>query len=588
MIKFSDGLLDAIKARADLAEIIGQHTPLQKKGREYVACCPFHQEKTPSFTVSNAKGFYHCFGCGAHGSVFDFVMQKENLNFPEAVEKLAHQFGIPLPKEKMMPDDHLKKSLEDDLIRIHDLACNFFSENLETSLGLEAREYLQKRNIRQDTCQRFQLGFAPRNKTAFYTFIKQHTFSEDALKASGLFIFPDDGSAPYDKFRGRLMFPILNGKGKVIAFGGRLLGPGEPKYLNSPETPIFKKSFELYNLYGAKQSQTKEPWCIVEGYMDAIALVQAGHENVVAPLGTAFTEHHMTKIWRFSDTPILCFDGDRAGFNASFRAAKRILPALRPGKTLSFMFLPEGHDPDSFITAKGLEEFQNRLNHQTTPLIDIIWKDILDQSSLKTPEGKAQIKKLILDTANLIQDPSIRNFYQRDLNQKLFESSRTSFFQKKNTPLKTWKPHIDPFLKEKILLSMLIHFPHFIENFEEELVSIDFSELSLNNFKKVLLEYYYSKKSLEKDILISYLTKQGWERVLSDLQNESTLIHIPSLRLEDVNDLMAECQEILGSIKNHHKGKEDLDSAKEALKSTFDEAAWKRFQALKNSFNKKE
>lgn len=587
MIKFSDGLIDAIKARADLAEIIGQHIPLQKKGREYMACCPFHQEKTPSFTISNTKGFYHCFGCGAHGSVFDFVMQRENLSFPEAVEKLAHQFGIPLPKEEVTPEDRLKRSLEGDLIKMHELACNFFSETLQTSLGLSAREYLKKRCIQPSTCQKFRLGFAPNNRTALYTFIKKHSFSEETLKESGLFVFPDNES-PYDKFRDRLMFPILNEKGHVIAFGGRLLKQGEPKYLNSPETLIFKKSFELYNLYHAKQYREKEPWCIVEGYMDAIGLAQAGYQPVVAPLGTAFTEHHMTKIWRFCDTPILCFDGDRAGQAASLRAAKRILPILKISKSLSFMFLPEGHDPDSFVLSKGLEAFQSHLNHHSIPLVDIIWQDILTQDSLKTPEGKAHIKRVIMDTTSLIQDDSIRNFYQKDLHQKFFESQRLVFSKKNNPLLKTWKPLIDPFLKEKILLAIFVHRPSLIENFEEELVSIDFSELSLNNFKKALLEYYYSKKSLEKKTLISYLRNQGWERVLSDLLKESTLIHIPFLKLDGAFDLKEECQGILDAIKSHLKGREDLDNAKALLKDTFDEGAWKRFQALKNTFNKKE
>ena len=588
MIKFSDGFLEAVKSRVDLVEIVSHYVPLQKRGREFVACCPFHQEKTPSFTVSNIKGFYHCFGCGAHGNAIDFVMQKESLTFPETVQRLARQFGIPLPQEEITPVDLQKKTLEENLIKIHEMACGYFTEQLQTSSGEPARQYLKKRGIQGETTQKFRLGFAPNERASLYAFIRKSSFSEDVLKESGLFVFPDEEGTPYDKFRGRLMFPILNQKGDVIAFGGRLLGPGEPKYLNSPETPIFKKSFELYNLNRAKQSKTKDPWCIVEGYMDVIALVQVGYETAVAPLGTAFTEHQMAKIWRYSKEPVLCFDGDRAGLDASLRAAKRVLPFLRPAQSLSFMFLPEGHDPDSFINAKGIEAFRECLHHQSIPLSEVVWKDIVNQCSLKTPEGKAHIKKLIRETTALIQDVTLRNFYQKDLDQKFFESQRFIFSKKAAQPLKAWKPHIDPFLKEKILLTIFLNHPSLIEMFEEELVSVEFEEDTLNNFKKELLEYYYSKKGLEKEMLVPYLKEQGWEKVLLELMKESTRIHIPSSDRGDIQDLVAESRAILEGIKDPQKRKEDLNNAKEVLKNTFDEAAWMRFQALKTNFNKKE
>lgn len=588
MIKFSDGFLETLKSRVDLVDVVSQHVPLQKRGREFVACCPFHQEKTPSFTVSNIKGFYHCFGCGAHGSAIDFVMQKENLNFPEAVQRLAHQFGVPMPQEQVTSADIQKKTLEEDLVRIHEIACGYFTAQLQTSYGESARQYLKKRGIQNETCQEFRLGFSPNERASLYSFVKKNSFSEEVLRESGLFVFPEEGGSPYDKFRGRLMFPILNQKGDVIAFGGRLLGPGEPKYLNSPETPIFKKSFELYNLHRAKQSKTSDPWCIVEGYMDVIALVQAGYETAVAPLGTAFTEHQMAKIWRFSNEPVLCFDGDRAGLDASLRAAKRVLPFLRPAYSLSFMFLPEGHDPDSFIVTKGIESFREHLHQQSIPLSQVIWRDILNQGSLKTPEGKAHIKKLIRETVERIEDVTLRSFYQKDLDQKLFDAQRLSVSKKGMAPLKAWKPSIDPFLREKILLTIFLNQPVLIEIFEEELVSIEFTEETFNNLKKDLLDYYYSKKRLEKETLIAHLKEQGYERVLSELMKESTRIHLPSVNPENIEELAAECRDVLGAFKDPQRRKEDLESAKEVLKNTFDEAAWLRFQALKRSFNKKE
>jgi DNA primase len=592
MIKFSEAFLENLKSRADIADIISRHVPLQKKGREYVACCPFHQEKTPSFTVNSEKGFYHCFGCGAHGSVFDFIMQRENANFPEAVEKVADYLGVPVPRQELTIQEKETLSLQDELLKIHEAATVFFEQKLQTSLGQQARDYLKKRGVLDRIQKKFRLGFSVLEKDALYKYLNQAKFSAVAIQASGLIIFPDDKTKqPYDKFRGRLMFPIFNEKNHVIAFGGRILDAGEPKYLNSPETPIFKKGFELYNLNLAKDSKSKkEPWIIVEGYMDAIALFQAGYETVVAPLGTALTEHHITKIWRFCETPILCFDGDKAGKSASIRAARRALPFLKPGCSLSFSFLPEGQDPDSFVVSKGLDALKQLLESHTVPLVDVLWTYITNQGAFKTPEEKAMVKNRILEVVADIQDAAIKGFYRRDLDNKFFQSQRSSFSQKQ-APLKDaklWQTKSDAFLKEKVLLAILVTYPALLEKFEESLVFIEFKDLTLGALKKSLLDYYYGENPLEKSSLNAYLTQHGDSKALARVFENSVRVHIPSLENGSIQDVIHDCAYVIDFLKKHQSLSGDLEEAKESLKETFSEESWKRFQELKKSFNKNE
>jgi DNA primase len=591
MIKLSNAFLDNLRSRTDIADIISRHVPLQKKGREYVACCPFHQEKTPSFTVNTEKGFYHCFGCGAHGSVFDFIMQRENTNFPGAVEKVADYLGIPIPRQELTVEEKENLSLQDEILKIHEVATVFFEQKLQTSLGQNARDYLKKRGVHEDTRRKFRLGFSTFEKDALYTHLKQEKFSTEAIQACGLVIFPDEGTrSPYDKFKGRLMFPIVNDKNRVIAFGGRILDAGEPKYLNSPETPIFKKGFELYNITGAKEAPDRKAlWVIVEGYMDVISLSQAGYENVVAPLGTALTENQITKIWRFCEAPVLCFDGDKAGKSASIRAAKRALPVLKPGKSLSFSFLSEGQDPDSFILSKGLDAFKQLLTH-TLPLVDVLWEDLTSQGSFKTPEEKAMLKNRIAATVSEIQDLTVKGFYRRDLDNKFFQSQRSPFF-KKQTSLKDpklWQAKADAFIKERVLLALLITYPSLLETFEESLVLIEFKDPALESLKKSLLDYYYAENPLEKAPLDDYLRHHGYSKTLARIFENSVMIHIPSLENGSVDDITRECTDVVDFLKKQQSLSGDLEEAKESLKETFSEESWKRFQELKKTFNKNE
>ncbi|MBT3306711.1 MAG: DNA primase, partial [Alphaproteobacteria bacterium] len=330
-MSFSDQFLEDLRGRAGLADVVGRRVKLTRKGREHSGLCPFHKEKTPSFTVNEEKGFYHCFGCGEHGSVFDFVMQTEGLTFPEAVERLAGEAGMEIPQDS--PEERQRQEQRQTLYDVTEKAAKFFKTQLHQPAGKAALEYLKGRGITDDTIQRFGLGFAPDGRGVMKEALSFEGIDEGRMIAAGLIIQPDDKSRDsYDRFRGRVMFPITDTRGRVIAFGGRILGQGEPKYLNSPETSLFHKGRVLYGQKMASGPARKSGEIIVtEGYTDVIALHQAGFENAVAPLGTALTEDQIKILWKIVPEPVLCFDGDAAGQKAASRAAERALPLLASG-----------------------------------------------------------------------------------------------------------------------------------------------------------------------------------------------------------------------------------------------------------------
>ena len=345
--------LDELRARTSLSTLIGKTVKVQKAGREYKACCPFHNEKTPSFTINDEKGFYHCFGCGAHGDAIRWMTDQRGLPFMDAIKELAAGAGMDVPA----PDPRAAKKAEQarGLHDVMEAAQRFFVDQLDGIEGNEAREYLKRRGITPPTRAAFGFGYAPDSRGRLKSALKE--FGEPLLVEAGLLIDPDgmepDGGKgkkrdSYDRFRGRLMIPIRDIRGRVIAFGGRILGAGEPKYLNSPDTPLFDKGRTLYNIDRASPaSRQSDRVIVVEGYMDVIALAQAGFGDAVAPLGTALTEHQIERLWKLSDVPLLCFDGDAPGQKAAIRAAMRALPLLRPGFSLAFATLPPGQDRKS-------------------------------------------------------------------------------------------------------------------------------------------------------------------------------------------------------------------------------------------------
>ncbi len=388
--RIPDSFLDELVARSDIVEIISARVPLKKAGREYKACCPFHNEKSPSFSVSGDKQFYHCFGCGAHGTVIGFLMQYEKMEFLDAVADLAQRAGLELPREAQAPRDPGSADLHDLMLR----AARFFEQNLADNARAQA--YVQRRGIDPKISAQFSLGYAP---DAWETLLKRFGGQEEdqrRLLQVGLILerSGERSSGYYDRFRDRLMFPIRDSRGRVIGFGGRVIDQGEPKYMNSPETALFHKGRELYGLYEARQARGDfKRLLIVEGYMDVVRLHQAGITYAVATLGTATTQEHLNKIFRITSEVVFCFDGDRAGRQAAWRALENALPLARDGRELKFMFLPEGHDPDSLVALEGAETFENRMK-ESLPLSEYLVQQLIADVDLDHIDGRAKLKAL--------------------------------------------------------------------------------------------------------------------------------------------------------------------------------------------------
>ena len=405
--------LDELRTRVTLSSVIGRTTRIQKAGREWKACCPFHNEKTPSFTINDEKGFYHCFGCGAHGDVIRWMTDQRGLPFMDAVKELAVEAGmeVPAPDPKAAERAIQQQSLHDVMAA----AQAFFVERLASDAGAEARAYLARRGFPAAIVREFGFGFAPDSRTALKAALPQ--FPQDMLIEAGLLIKVEERD-PYDRFRARLMLPITDARGRVIAFGGRILDAAKtdaPKYLNSPETPLFDKGRTLYNLQrAAPASRTSGRIVVVEGYMDVVALAAAGIGEAVAPLGTALTEEQIERLWRVHECPVLCFDGDAAGKRAAMRAALRALPLLRPGHSLHVVTLPAGLDPDDLIKRDGPAAMQEALAGGRS-LVELIWEAEREAQPLVTPEDKAGLKARLLDHVNAIAHPDIRSLYRRDL-----------------------------------------------------------------------------------------------------------------------------------------------------------------------------
>jgi DNA primase len=383
MSRIPQGFIDELVGRIDIVEVIDARVPLKRRGREYIACCPFHGEKTPSFTVSPDKQFYHCFGCGAHGTAIGFLMEFERMEFVEAVETLAQSQGLEVPREGGV---EAPRERHDSLLDLMAKAERFFREQLKATPA--AIEYLKERGLSGETAAAFALGYAPDRWDALLSRFAPNA-AED-LERAGLVIRREQGGH-YDRFRGRVMFPIRDRRGRTIGFGGRVLGQGEPKYLNSPETPLFHKGRELYGLYEARRGEARlDRVLVVEGYMDVIALAQAGISNVVATLGTATTAEHLERLFRMTAQVVFCFDGDRAGRQAAWRALETALPVLNDARAAYFLFLPEGEDPDSLVRAEGAEGLNARLA-SATGVAEFLLQGLRERHETGTAAGRARL-----------------------------------------------------------------------------------------------------------------------------------------------------------------------------------------------------
>lgn len=426
--------IDELRARVSIADVVGAKVKLTKKGREYQGLCPFHNEKTPSFTVNESKGFYHCFGCGAHGDIIKFEMEANGLPFIDALQKLAHQAGLQMPQ--LSAKDKKEEDERKSLYEIMETACAFFERELRMPDGASGLKYFtEKRGLSPETLKKFRLGFAP-NNNALMAHLKAQGIDEKDMKELGLIAIPEDTSRrPHDFFRNRVMIPITNKQGKIIAFGGRVMEKIEPKYLNSPDTPIFNKRRNLYNLDKAREVAYKEKKLIIcEGYMDVIALDRYGFGYAVAPLGTALTEEQIAEAWRVCPEPILCLDGDSPGVKAAMRAVDRVLPMLKAGYSLQFLFLPDNQDPDEYLQAHGHDSFA-ALMRKTSPLIDILWRKYTENEDSSTPEKKALIEKTLLSEVAKIGDATVRSYYAQEIRSRIYAAFRRTPWQKPAAPV---------------------------------------------------------------------------------------------------------------------------------------------------------
>ncbi|QOR37893.1 DNA primase [Billgrantia diversa] len=393
--------IDDLLARVDVVEVVGERVQLKKAGRNYSGLCPFHQEKSPSFTVSADKQFYHCFGCGAHGNALRFLMEYDKLRFPEAVDQLASRLGLEVPREGADdPRAQARERKRQEGVNLLELAASFYRERLKMSEGQSARDYLARRGLAEEVCRDFGIGYAPDDWEALKRHLSARDIAEAVQVEYGLLVQREESGRTYDRFRDRVIFPIRDVRGRTIAFGGRVLGDAKPKYLNSPETPVFHKGRELYGLYEARQANPRlKRVVIVEGYMDVVALAQYGLRNAVATLGTSTSEEHLARLFRMVNEVVFCFDGDKAGRQAASRALETVLPQMIDGREARFLFLPEGEDPDTLVRREGREAFEGRITC-ASPLSEFLFDQAARGRDLSRVEDRERFASQVLKAAS--------------------------------------------------------------------------------------------------------------------------------------------------------------------------------------------
>jgi DNA primase len=505
--------LDEIRSRTLLSALIGKSIKVTKAGREYKACCPFHNEKTPSFTINDDKGFYHCFGCSAHGDAIRWMTDQRGLPFFDAVKELAQSAGMEVPASDPRAAERAERA--NSLYDVMTAASDWFAEQLQSVAGADARAYLARRGITPATIKSFGLGFAPDSRSKLKAALAR--FGDPDLVEAGLLIAVDD-KEPYDRFRGRLMIPIRDARGRVIAFGGRILGSGEPKYLNSPDTPLFDKGRTLYNLdLAGPASRKTNRIIVVEGYMDVIGLAQVGISDVVAPLGTALTEHQLERLWRLSNMPLICFDGDAAGQRAVGRAAERALPNLANGKTLQFVTLPEGQDPDDLAKIADGAVFRQLLE-RAEPLDQAIWKRERLKEPLSTPEARAGLKQRLDNLALSIKDALVRDEYRRTFRENFWETfgwrkKEVSAFRDHGTAVFASARSDTDFLIKRAIFLGLSRYPDILYSQLDRVTSINLDQSDLLGWRNLLVEAAYDNRTLDVDMIDTILQQSDLDPI---------------------------------------------------------------------------
>jgi DNA primase len=562
-MRFSNHFLDEIRDRVPISGVIGRRVAWDRKKSnaskgDYWGCCPFHGEKTPSFHCEDRKGRYHCFGCGVSGDHFRFLTDLEGVSFPEAVEQIANMAGVPMPKvdAEAARRDEVRTTLMD----VMEMATAFFQEQLQSAVGARARAYLRDRGLTGHTIETFRIGFAPESRNALKEYLSGKGVPKDQIEACGLVVHGPEIPVSYDRFRDRIMFPILSSRERVIAFGGRAMSPDAmAKYLNSNDTELFHKGEVLYNFARARRSlqgaNASSTVIAVEGYMDVIALHQAGIENVVAPLGTALTENQLALLWKMTDEPVLCFDGDGAGIRAANRAADLALPLIGPGRSVSFALLPDGKDPDDLVKNDGRAPF-DRVMAQAKPLAEMIWSRESQTGTFDTPEKRAELEARLRQMTAVIADESVRRHYQQAMRERL-----NTFFQPAGQNRGNWaggkrggrdfqpgqkgrsgpatprigaisdslarsgmvRGHQDvPTLREAVLALTIVNHPQLLVEEYDHVADIDFENRDLQKLRSAVLSEaaLAGQIRFSRETLIEALKDQGFTELLKLLDQQ--------------------------------------------------------------------
>ncbi|MEF1254735.1 MULTISPECIES: DNA primase [unclassified Vibrio] len=544
--------IDDLLARLDIVDIVDARVKLKKKGKNYGACCPFHNEKTPSFSVSQEKQFYHCFGCGAHGNAIDFMMEYERLEFVEAIEELASYLGLDVPREQRQgggfqsnqprANTEQKRNLYDIMGSI----AQFYRDQLKLPKSKIAIDYLKDRGLSGQIVQKFGIGYIADEWDLVRKNFGQTQQTQDMLVTGGMLIENDNGNR-YDRFRGRVMFPIRDRRGRVIGFGGRVIGDGTPKYLNSPETPIFHKGKELYGLYEVMQAYREPPQIlVVEGYMDVVALAQYGVDYSVASLGTSTTGDHIQLLFRQTNTVVCCYDGDRAGKEAAWRALENALQYLKTGNTLKFLFLPDGEDPDSFVRAHGKEALEQKIE-QATPLSSYLFDNLIEihQLNLGSHEGKSALRAHASALIDKIPDPYFQELLEKLLDERTGFDNRLRQARKKNTETRP-QPHKE--IKRtpmREVIALLIQNPNYADMVPDLSTVRELTVPGLSLFVEVL-EYCHQHPNITTGQLLERWRNSSHEALLSrlagweiplDEDNEKDIF------LDSLDKILAQCVE---------------------------------------------
>jgi len=615
---FTPDFLDEIRNRVPISDVVGRKVKLIRKGRENSGLCPFHNEKTPSFTVNDDKAFYHCFGCGAHGDVIRFMTETEGLSFPETVERLAGMAGLQMPEYS--PEQQARSAIKKNLYDVMEVAAKWFESQLQSQAGKVGLDYLLRRGLSRQTLSRFRLGFAPDGRTALKeALLAREGITEEMLIEGGLLIKPEDRPDSYDRFRGRVMFPITDRQGRVVAFGGRALDKNaKAKYLNSPETPLFHKGRLLYNLSGARKAAFDQGQVLVaEGYMDVIALSQAGFENAVAPLGTAVTEDQIRELWRLAPEPLMCFDGDKAGYRAAERVVDRALPLLKAGHSLRFVHLPEGEDPDSYVGGHGADAFRDLLA-SGQPLAHFLWRMNTHGVAIETPEQRAGLEKKLAQTLGEISNENIRTYYEKDFQKRLnglfgeeFSSSHgleeriarenhPSPAPRRNDKKTAYTPSVThqgvknlketsvfkggkniSLKREKLLILTVLNHPWMLKKHHEEFATYDFESEELDKLRREIIGISVRESNLERESLNHHLKKNGFGRAIEVIFKQGELkaewFAWPGTAPEDVEQGW---RHVINRRRRVSDIEKDLDEAQKLLVENMTEEVYARFLAL--------